>query len=239
MECLYHPEPDLRDCGPWQPTDWQTRSRKVAAVTHWPSLKTLIRITIFAYRDAVKRWSIHKADWKHFCSLADESVVRFPPLLHTTSIDKSSAKQFFSSSDGNNRNGALWAEHRWNMDGRKRARAYVHWSQTSAPALLKWLWTNLIASGAMSDFSVPAYSNGVWHLLRLTRVAQRNKPFTMLYFTVQSIDLRMEHNAWASGWRDNRIAEQPVPYEAFRGLEAQLCDGPHLFNKKQCRMVSP
>jgi len=31
----------------------------------------------------------------------------------------------------------------------------------------------------------------------------------------------------------------PVPDEAFRGPEAQLFGGPYLFNKNQCRMVSP
>jgi len=30
-----------------------------------------------------------------------------------------------------------------------------------------------------------------------------------------------------------------VPNEAFRGPEAQLFEGPHLFNKNKCRMVSP
>ena len=30
-----------------------------------------------------------------------------------------------------------------------------------------------------------------------------------------------------------------VPDEAFSGPEAQLFGGPHIFNKNQCRMVSP
>jgi len=37
----------------------------------------------------------------------------------------------------------------------------------------------------------------------------------------------------------NQQSSVAVPDEVFRGAEAQFFEGPHLFNKNQCRMVSP
>ena len=48
----------------------------------------------------------------------------------------------------------------------------------------------------MSNVCAPTYTKGAWPLLWLVSVAKRNKPLTMLYFTVQSIDLSMECVAW-------------------------------------------
>jgi len=69
-------------------------------------------------------------------------------------------------------------------------------STTSAPNLLEWpckaqCWSGLTASAQVSDVSAPAYTNGVWPLLQFVNVAQKNKPLTILFFTVQSIDLRL------------------------------------------------
>jgi len=46
----------------------------------------------------------------------------------------------------------------------------------------------------VSDVSAPACTNEM--CLRLVSVAQRNRPFTKLSFTVQSLDLPMECMAW-------------------------------------------
>jgi len=40
-----------------------------------------------AYSDPVKRWNLHKDDWKHFCFLTKTSVDRLP-YLDTTNIEK-------------------------------------------------------------------------------------------------------------------------------------------------------
>jgi len=58
-----------------------------------------------------------------------------------------------------------------------------------------------------SDASVPACTNGVCPPLRPVSVAQKNKPSTMLFSNVQSIDLLMDCMAWrfwtmrqSNGW---------------------------------------
>jgi len=63
----------------------------------------------------------------------------------------------------------------------------------SAPTLLYWPHQDqrgygLTAAASVSDVSVPAYTNGVWPLLRLVSVVQRNTSLTMLSSTVQSIN---------------------------------------------------
>jgi len=59
-------------------------------------------------------------------------------------------------------------------------------------------------------FTILTYTNGVWPLLQLVNVAQKNTPLTMLFFTVQSIDLP---SAWCdgSGWQDNQMVAQHLP----------------------------
>jgi len=74
-------------------------------------------------------------------------------------------------------------------------------SPTSAPILLEWPCqeqpgSGLTDSAPLLDFSDPAYTNGIWPLLRLVSVAQRNTLLAMLSFTVQSIDLHMDSTAW-------------------------------------------
>ena len=56
--------------------------------------------------------------------------------------------------------------------------------------------TGLTASATVSDASAPAYTNGVWPLLRIVSVAQRSRPLTMLSSNVQSINLPMDRMAW-------------------------------------------
>jgi len=65
-------------------------------------------------------------------------------------------------------------------------------------AILKQLQTHFITKrekGVGTPFPrVPApLHSWVWPLLRLVSVAQRNRPLIMLSFTVQSIDLPVEH----------------------------------------------
>ena len=57
-------------------------------------------------------------------------------------------------------------------------------SLTSAPTLLEWPCqqqrvSGLTASAPVSDVSVPAYTNGVWPLLRPVSVTQTNRPLTI------------------------------------------------------------
>ena len=68
-------------------------------------------------------------------------------------------------------------------------------SQTSAPTLLEWSLSrtarvplNRLCTG-VGRFRSCLHKMGVWPLLRLVSVEQRNNPLTMLSFTVQSIDL--------------------------------------------------
>ena len=56
--------------------------------------------------------------------------------------------------------------------------------------------SGLTASAPVSDVFAPAFTNGVWPLLRPVSVTQKNKPSTMLSFNVQSIDLPMDCTAW-------------------------------------------
>ena len=54
----------------------------------------------------------------------------------------------------------------------------------------------LTASAPVSDVSAPACTNGVWPPLRPMSVAQKNKPSTLSFPNVQSIDLLMDSMAW-------------------------------------------
>ena len=52
-----------------------------------------------------------------------------------------------------------------------------------------------------------------------------------------TINLAEQGMCLRKGWGDVNVS--PVPDKAFRGPEAQFFDGSHLFNKNQCRKVSP
>ena len=56
--------------------------------------------------------------------------------------------------------------------------------------------SGLTASAPVSDVSAPACTTGVWPLLWVVSVAQKNKPWTMLSSSVQSIDLPTDCMAW-------------------------------------------
>ena len=71
------------------------------------------------------------------------------------------------------------------------------------------------ASGSASapgSVFVLVHTNGVWPLLWLVSVAQKNTPSTMLSFTVQSVDLPME---WMAR-RDNGMAGQTPTRDLVR-----------------------
>jgi len=55
--------------------------------SHRPSLISPPRFKVPAHSDPVKRWNFHKADWKRFRLLTDESVDRLPPP-DTANIEK-------------------------------------------------------------------------------------------------------------------------------------------------------
>ena len=72
---------------------------------------------------------------------------------------------------------------------------------TSASILLEWpfqkqRWFNLIASILVLHVSTLACTNGVWPHLRPVSAVQKNKPSTLLYSNVQSIDLLTDCTAW-------------------------------------------
>ena len=111
------------------------------------------------------------------------------------------AQQLINPSDNKIRGAALWADHRWNterLDNTTRLRTLI---PDTAPILLEWpsqqeqRGSGLTASAPLSDVSTPACRNGIWLLQRLVSVAQI-RPLTMLYSTVQSIDLLMDCMAW-------------------------------------------
>ena len=85
---------------------------------------------------------------------------------------------------------ALWAYHRKNVDWSawRAIRNSVLSSLTSAPIFPEWpcqeqSGSGLTAYAQVSDVSASACTNGVWPLLRLASVGQKNKPWTMLSST--------------------------------------------------------
>jgi len=56
--------------------------------------------------------------------------------------------------------------------------------------------SGLTAFAPVSDVSTLACTNGVWPLLQLVGMVQKNRLLTILSFNVQSINLPMEHMAW-------------------------------------------
>jgi len=62
----------------------------------------------------------------------------------------------------------------------------LHQSSRNSPA--KNSVSGLTASAPVLNISVPPYTNGVWPLLRLVSVTQKNRASTMLSSNVQSIE---------------------------------------------------
>jgi len=88
---------------------------------------------------------------------------------------------------------------------------------TLAPTLLDWLfWEqhgfNLTASAPVSDVSTPACTNEVWPPLWPMIVAQKNKLSTMSS-NVQSITSSWTARPDDSGWWDNQMAAQHLPWD--------------------------
>jgi len=90
------------------------------------------------------------------------------------------AEQLISSSDDNNRNAALWADHplkaQW-LENSTRLRTFNPDISTHSlgMAQLRTAWVWLTASALVSDVSASAYTNGVWLLLRPVSVAHKNR----------------------------------------------------------------
>jgi len=100
------------------------------------------------------------------------------------------AQQLISFSDNNNIRAAQWADHQWNAewaDNPTRLRTSIPDTGTHTPRMTlprrAWVQLNCLRK----DVSAPACTNGVWSPLRPVSVAQ-NKPSTMSFSTVQSID---------------------------------------------------
>ena len=102
-------------------------------------------------------------------------------------------------------------EHQWNaesLDNNTRLRTS---SLTSAPTFVECPCQEqreygLTAWALVLDVSAPAYTNGVWPLLLLVSVAQKNKWSTMLSSNVKSSNLPMD---WMV--RDSNGCSTPAP----------------------------
>ena len=86
-------------------------------------------------------------------------------------------------------------------------------SLPSVPTRLEWPFqeqreTRLTASVTMSDVSAPAYTNGLWPLLRPVSMAQKNKTSTILSPMFNPSTSPWTAQPDSSGWRDNRLAAQ-------------------------------
>ena len=112
------------------------------------------------------------------------------------------AQSLISSSDKNIRSAALWADHQWNaewLNNPTRLSTFISITSTHPPGMTlpRTAWVRLkTASAAVPDVPTPVYTNGEWPLLPLVSVAQKNRPLTMLSFTVQSIDHFVECIVW-------------------------------------------
>jgi len=127
--------------------------------------------------------------------------LRSAPHFFHSRIATAATQQLISSSDDNNKSTALWADHQWNaewLDNTTRLRTFISDIGTHPPemALPIKRGTRLTASAPMSDVSAPAYTNGLWPLLRPVSESQKNKPPTMLSYNVQSTDLHMDCTIW-------------------------------------------
>ena len=77
------------------------------------------------------------------------------------------------------------------MESTTRLRAFIPNIGAHPPgmAVQKACGSSFTASALVSDVFAPTYINGVWPLLRLVSVAQKNRSLIMLTFIVLSIDL--------------------------------------------------
>jgi len=100
------------------------------------------------------------------------------------------AQHLISLSDNNNIRAGQWADCQWDAEFSSPTPAPPEWP------IQEELGSRLTTSAPVSDVSAPACANGVWPPLRPMSVAQKNKPSTMLFSKVQSIDLPMDCMAW-------------------------------------------
>ena len=94
------------------------------------------------------------------------------------------------------------------------------------PTLLEWpseeqRGSSLSASAPESDISSPACTTGVLRPLRPVNVVQKNKPSTMLYSNVQSIDPLMDCTAWRFWMMRQSNSCSPLPRDIVRPSSGQ------------------
>ena len=106
------------------------------------------------------------------------------------------AQHLISSSDDNNRNAALWTGYQWIaelLENTTRLRTFIHEIGTHPElAFQEQRGSDLTASAPVSDVYTPAYTKGVWSLLRLVCVVQINRPLTILSSNFHSSDVHVD-----------------------------------------------
>jgi len=132
------------------------------------------------------------------CSVPTRSLGRNAQHLKSRDPFVPAAQQLISSSDINNRSAVLWADHQWNAEWLESTARLCNFISDIGIHLLEWPCQEqhgfrLTASTPVSDVFSPAPTKRVWPLLQLVSVAQRNRPLTMLSFTVQ---LTSPWSAW-------------------------------------------
>jgi len=119
-------------------------------------------------------------------------------------------------------------------DGRRSGRTtrrlstFMPDTDPSGMTLPKQRGSGLTASTPVSDVSAPACRDRVWFPLRLVCVAQKNKPSTMLFSDVQSIDPLRTARPDGSGRWDNQMAAKHLPRELV-----WLSSGQQQFTRKK------
>ena len=121
------------------------------------------------------------------------------------------AQQHIRSSDNSKRSVLLWTDHRWKAEWLDNPTSPRNRHSTSWNC---WVWLN--ASAPVLDASAPAFTDGVWSLLRPVSVAQTNnrRPCCLLMSNPSSSSWTARPDS--SCWRDNRTAAQRLPQDLVR-----------------------
>jgi len=113
------------------------------------------------------------------------------------------ATQQYISSSNNNRSAKHWADHWWNAGWLKntvRLHSFIPEIGSHPPGIALSRTgkerLNRLRTGIRRFCSCCAYTNGIWPLLHLGSVTWKNRPPTMLSFTVQFTDLSVECMVW-------------------------------------------
>jgi len=125
-------------------------------------------------------------------------------------------QQLINSSDNNNKSVALLADHRWNaewLDHTRRLRTFIPDIGTHPPGMAlqrtACVRLNRLRTG-VGRFRYCSHKQVIVPSAAFD-VAHKNKPSTMLFSNVQSIDLPCTSRPDGSGWWDNRMAAQHLP----------------------------